>query len=355
MAEVLLTLLLPAFCPQPPNQTSQSCECAYNRTARPSHESRQSLPTCLPTTYCKASGIRSKPSDTTRGAESYVIVYGFNRSLVRYWYKADPFRSYLNAMRLIVRLLLSLQAAASVLPVHLLLSGERHEGFEQALVQQFSQLRLTIADATRHRIRVPRWASAFHWGSFAKLSVLSLTQFRRIVVLDTDAVVLRNIDHLVSLPSPSFVYRFKCWAHKRSNLPIWEMNSGLMVLKPDEALHGRMQALMNGNGTTSKRDSEALKSIYTPSDPSDQSVWRHFFSRVHELPVAYNTFKKTKFVRVMEWDHVYVLHDPDVHRKAKIPRPSVEALYNNLTAEAQLRVQAMAESLQVKNRGRRSR
>ena len=351
----VLALLLPAFCPQPPNQTTQSCECAFNRTARPSHESRQALPICLPTTYCKASGIRSEPSYTARGGESYVIVYGFNRSLVRYWYKTDPFRSYLNAMRLIVRLLLSLQAAASLLPVHLLLSGERHEGFEQALVQQFWQLRLTIADATRHRIRVPRWASAFHWGSFAKLSVLSLTQFRRIVVLDTDAVVLRNIDHLVSLPSPSFVYRFKCWAQKRSNLPIWEMNSGIMVLEPDEALHGRMQALMNGNGTTSKRDSEALKSIYTPSDPGDQSVWRHFFSYVHELPVAYNTFKKTKFVRVMEWDHVYVLHDPDVHRKEKIPWPSVQALYKNLTAEAQLRVQAMAESLQVENRGRRSR
>ena len=128
-----------------------------------------------------------------------------------------------------------------------------------------------------------------------------------------------------------------------------------MVLTPDEALHGRMQALMNGDGTTSKRDSKALQSIYTPSDPSDQSVWRHFFSRVHELPVAYNTFKKTKFVSVQQWRHVYVLHDPDVHRKEKIPWPSVQALYNNLTAEARLRVQTMAESLQVENRGRRSR
>jgi len=347
-----------AYCPQPPNQSATQCECSHNRTARPTH----ALPRCMATSFCGTklgkqrvveSGVGAASSS---GDTSFVIVYGFNRSQVRYWYRPDPERSFLNAMRLIVRLLLSLQATGSALPVHLLLSGERHAGFEAALTQQFPQLRLLNADTDgRHRIRVPRWASAFHWGSFAKLSVLALTQFRRIVVLDTDTVVLRKIDHLVRLPAPAFVYRFKCWSYRRSgakaNVPIWEMNSGVAVLRPDEALHARMQSLLNGNGTTARKDSEALKAVFTPSDPGDQSVWRHFFERVHELPVSYNTFKRTHFVSVHEWQKVHVLHDPDVHRAVKIPLPSVQAHYMNLTVTAQQRVKAIAASLGVRDRG----
>ena len=359
MATVALTAALVAYCPQPPNQTTASCECAYNRTALPT----RLLPRCLATSLCapgpeRQSITKDGGRSVADSGASIVIVYGFNRSHVRYWYRADPFRSFLNAMRLIVRLLLSLQAVASMLPVHMLVSGERHQGFEAALLRQFApQLRLLDGDAVgRHRIRIPNWASAFHWGSFAKLAVLSLTQFRRILVLDTDTIVLRNIDHLVHMAAPAFVYRFKCWSYKRpgtstaGNVPIWEMNSGVMLLQPNEALHARVQALMNSNMTTS-RDSGVLKAVHVPSDPSDQSVWRSFFSRVHELPVSYNTFKRTHFASVEEWGFVHVLHDPDVHRSAKIPLASVHGRYVNLTKQAGMQVAEIAASLGVTNRG----
>ena len=311
----MLAAYTASFCPQAPNQTAGLCECSFNRTKRPTKRPTK-LPSCVPTQFCSTSSsaraaaerpVAKPPIDV-----SFVIVYGFNQSKVRYWYRPDPFRSYLNAMRLIVRLLLSLEAASSVLPVHLLLSGERQHGFEQALLGQFRRLRLLDADTTgRHRIRVPVWASAFHHGSFAKLAVLSLTQFRRIILLDTDTVVLRNIDHLARAPAPSFVFRFKCWSYRAAassrnakkgaaiKSPIWEMNSGLAVLNPHEELHVRMQALMNGNGSTARARSTGARpalpvhEVYVPSDPGDQSVWRHFFQRVHELPVEYNTFKKS--------------------------------------------------------------
>jgi len=263
-----------------------------------------------------------------------------------------------------VRLLLSLQAVGSLLPVHMLVSGERHPGFEAALVRQFApQLRLIDGDAAgRHHIRIPKWASEFHLGSFAKLAVLSLTQFRRILVLDTDTVVLRNIDHLVHLAAPAFVYRFKCWSFKRAgthtveffrtraNSPVWEMNSGVMLLQPDEAMHARVQALMNSNVTES-HDSDALKATYVPTDPSDQSLWKSFFSRVHELPVSYNTFRRTQYASVEEWRRVHVLHDADVHRTVKIPLASVDERVVNLTKQAGMQVAEIAASLGVTIRG----
>eukprot|EP00322_Chrysochromulina_rotalis_P031568 CAMPEP_0115837330 /NCGR_PEP_ID=MMETSP0287-20121206/5163_1 /TAXON_ID=412157 /ORGANISM="Chrysochromulina rotalis, Strain UIO044" /LENGTH=124 /DNA_ID=CAMNT_0003290833 /DNA_START=144 /DNA_END=518 /DNA_ORIENTATION=+ len=124
-----------------------------------------------------------------------------------------------------------------------------------------------------------------------------------------------------------------------------------MVLRPDEALHAQMAELMNSNSTGAKRDSERLKASYVPSDPGDQSVWRHFFSHVHELPVKYNTFKKTTFRRVEQWANVHVLHDSDVHRGVRIPLPSVHTLYQNLTIAAADRVARMAANLGVVNRG----
>lgn len=51
---------------------------------------------------------------------------------------------------------------------------------------------------------------------FPPCQALGLTQYSRVLVLDIDAVVLRNIDHLAAAPAPAFVYRrhpnFKCWA-----------------------------------------------------------------------------------------------------------------------------------------------
>ena len=63
--------------------------------------------------------------DTATSSASIVLVYGFYRDRVRTWYTADPMRSYLNAMRLMFRLVLSLQRVRTTLPIHLLPSGDR--------------------------------------------------------------------------------------------------------------------------------------------------------------------------------------------------------------------------------------
>lgn len=127
-----------------------------------------------------------------------------------------------------------------------------------------------------------------------------------------------------------------------------------MVLRPDERAHRRMQRLMNvaGSGVDSWwGENLTVKTVFVGSDPGDQSVWRSFYGRVHELPIRYNTFKKTRFYNVSAWADVALLHDPDVHRKRRIPLPPAEHVYQNLTKRAYLLVNALATSAGVQDRG----
>lgn len=338
-------------------QHPRQCVCSYNTTER--HER---LPRCIPSASCakyaEPMGVLDSwgtlasdalLDDAIKQSSTFLIVYNFQREHVRYWYRADPFRSYLNSMRLISRLIISLRRVGTQLPIHLLMSGERHAGFEQQLVERLGVGVLS----TGIRIPVPRWSNPFHRGSFAKLAVLSLIQFRRVVVLDSDAVVLQNVDFLAGVPAPAFVYRFKCYGPKHK---IWEMNSGMMVLRPDIAQHHRMVHLMNVSGATiddGHGGNITLKQLAIGSDLGDQSVWRSFFTSVYELPVALNTFKKTRFLNnASDWANVAILHDSDVHRKIRIGLRSVEAAYRNVTRQADLLVASMAESVGVRNRGR---
>lgn len=69
-----------------------------------------------------------------------------------------------------------------------------------------------------------------YWNqTFFKLNVARLTQFDKIVLLDSDMLVLRNLDHLFEKP-----HLTACVAGKYLN-PDWVLfNSGLLVIKPDE-------------------------------------------------------------------------------------------------------------------------
>ena len=118
-----------------PRQHSASCECAESNL---NSLTTSGLPRCEPTALCDSSHARRAPALSVPDGATFLVAYGFNRSHVRYWYRADPFRSYLNAMRLLSRLLLSLRAVGSTLPVHALLSGERHAGFEAALRERLA-------------------------------------------------------------------------------------------------------------------------------------------------------------------------------------------------------------------------
>lgn len=80
-----------------------------------------------------------------------------------------------------------------------------------------------------------------HWNeTFFKLNIAHLNQFSKIIFLDADMIVLRNIDHLFNYPSISATTGGKT-AH-----PEWtEFNSGIMVLEPsDSFFHGLLNSIV---------------------------------------------------------------------------------------------------------------
>ncbi len=76
-----------------------------------------------------------------------------------------------------------------------------------------------------------------HWNeTFFKLRVAELAQYKKIVLLDSDMVILKNLDELFERPSYSAVA-----ADQFSMSFSEQLNSGLMVLEPGEELKHRLQ------------------------------------------------------------------------------------------------------------------
>ena len=116
-----------------------------------------------------------------------------------------------------------------------------------------------------------------------------------------------------------------------------------MVLEPSEREHARMQAFMEG---PVQRGGFPAKDDY-----NTQSVWRRFYTRVFELPVAYNAFRSTQLTPG-EWDATYVLHDADVQRQMPwTAGPALRAVLSNLTDDAGQEVTTACERSNITNRG----
>lgn len=71
-----------------------------------------------------------------------------------------------------------------------------------------------------------------HWNtSFTKLRILSATEFEKVVQLDSDMLIVRNIDCLFDRPHLS-----ACAARQAAN-PSWrDLNSGCLVIEPEANL-----------------------------------------------------------------------------------------------------------------------
>jgi hypothetical protein len=295
-----------------------SCICSEFGSTR-TDEQRSRLPSCVASAACDAtqwSGPAFREEHAHR--TSIGIFFGFNRSRVRHVFSSQPFASYLKDIALAMRLVLSLRRVNTRLPIQLHISGERHERYEQKFLEQGVEL------VPAPEIRLPSWANPWHAGTFSKLAALSVAGSDRVIVLDVDTVVFRNIDHLSGAPTPSLVYVSNgCGA-----TCCWEINSGVMVLKPSPTEHARLLARLEAGS----------KSRKTPGDGGDQSFWRKYFDQVYELPAVYNAEKRNN---VSNWSSIYVLHDlwgprwakwwVDMVRKTE---PDVIKTYNQLTVSA---------------------
>ena len=175
------------------------------------------------------------------------------------------------------RLLLSLLAVNTTLPVHVMTPN----------TTDFRRFPHVISRANPV---APRWAAPYHTTSFYKLEALRLVQYEKIVVLDTDVQVVRNIDHLARVPTPAFV------VHR----PDRGINSGLQVIRPSLHAYRSAQHIMSARVT--KR-----------YDGGDQEVLRKLYPTFFELPLKYNA--RPHFTPVQQ--HLcdtFVLHNYDARK-----------------------------------------
>ena len=217
------------------------------------------------------------------------LFYGYLPAHVRArQHRLTPLKQYLGDMLLLLRLVLSLRRVGTSLPMHLYLSGDRHAKYERL----FEEQGVHLSDVPY--VNPAHWANPWHAGTFAKLHALALAAFDTVLVLDLDCVVLRNIDHVVAWPTPSFRYQLA----RQGAECAWELQSGVMLLRPNAHAHGRALRMI-------ARTSDKL-----PGDGGDQSVWRALYTNttLHELPAAFNAFKY-ELDDADEWESVSVLHD----------------------------------------------
>ena len=107
-----------------------------------------------------------------------------------------------------------------------------------------------------------------HWNNtFIKLCIFNLVQFEKIVYIDSDMIVLENIDHLFDKNHISAVQGGKLIFH-------WEdINSGLMVIKPNQK---EFSELVNLIPTVCKKKIESNEGF------GDQDVISYYYKYVNK-------------------------------------------------------------------------
>ncbi|MEC9245102.1 MAG: glycosyltransferase [Pseudomonadota bacterium] len=127
--------------------------------------------------------------------------------------------------------------------------------------------------------------------NFAKLRLWQLTEYERVVFIDADAVVVRNIDRLFGYPEFSAapnVYESLADFHR--------LNSGVFVAAPSEATFVAMLARLDQPEAFWRR--------------TDQTFLQAYFPHWHGLPVFFNMLQYVWFnlPELWDWASISVVH-----------------------------------------------
>lgn len=127
--------------------------------------------------------------------------------------------------------------------------------------------------------------------NFAKLRLWELEQFRKVVFLDADTLVIRNIDRLFRFPEFSAapnLYETLTDFHR--------MNSGVFVARPSRRTFDAMLARLDAPGAFWTR--------------TDQTFLEAFFPYWDGLPYTFNTLQYVWFnlPELWNWRRVRVIH-----------------------------------------------
>ena len=142
----------------------------------------------------------------------------------------------------VLALAYSLCAVKTKFPFFVLVPEHQHAQFSHILsaysIRVLSappiEIDADILDQSVVDQRVSYWRDTFF-----KLQIAKLKQFTKIVLLDADMIVLRNIDHVFAFPHMSAV------AAGQIKHPHWvQLNSGFMVIEPTDSFEYLVQSCL---------------------------------------------------------------------------------------------------------------
>jgi glycogenin len=163
----------------------------------------------------------------------------------------------------------SLRQVGAVMPLLVLVSADIPKADESLLLARgIRTSRLTDRFSLPESIRL----KAGHWaGTLDKLQLFGLTDYQKLVYLDSDMMILTNIDELFECPHMSAVAAGQLVHSSWSRL-----NSGLMVIEPDGKLPAMLMGVLGKArsevpklGTEAIGDQDLINAFYDdwPSSP----------------------------------------------------------------------------------------
>lgn len=172
---------------------------------------------------------------------------------------------------------------------------------ERCRIIEVSQLPVSSQFRQRHSRKAVHERAPFTKGekplfhdpldNFSKLRLWELTQYERVVFLDADTLVVRNIDRLFGYPEFSGapnLYETLADMHR--------LNSGVFVAKPSGATFDHMLGVLDAPDAVWRR--------------TDQTFLESYFPQWHGLPYIYNTLQYVYFnlPELWHWPSIHVVH-----------------------------------------------
>jgi alpha-N-acetylglucosamine transferase len=172
---------------------------------------------------------------------------------------------------------------------------------EGCIIHRVDQLPLSAEFRARHSRKAVHERAPFTKGekpqfhdpldNFSKLQLWQLTQYDRVVFLDADTLVVKNIDRLFGYPefcgAPN-LYETLADMHR--------LNSGVFVAQPSQQTFDDMLSHLDAPGAQWRR--------------TDQTFLETYFPDWHGLPYIFNTLQYVYFnlPQLWHWPSIHVVH-----------------------------------------------
>lgn len=180
-----------------------------------------------------------------------------------------------NYLKGVLALYNSLKKVKSKYPLYVLLSDNISLDIELFLkkkglfiIRKSNQLNISENVSNINKTAgLNRWSNTFY-----KLYIFGLIEFKKIIYLDCDMIVLCNIDELMKKPHMSAT---QAGRSKKGNEHWTKLNSGLMVIEPKESICEDLLALakkMVNETTVPIGDQDVINKYYMTWENNDKLI-----------------------------------------------------------------------------------